>query len=39
MLTDLTALLGGVRGLLDAMAETDRAITEINWEQWAVARV
>ena len=33
-----TALLGGVRGLLDAMAETDRAIAEIKWEQWAVAR-
>ncbi len=38
MLMALTALLGGVRGLLDAMAETDRAIAEINWEQWAVAR-
>ena len=35
---DLTALLGGVRGLLDVMVEMDRAIRDIHWEQWAEAR-
>ena len=36
---DLTALLGGVRGLLDVMVEMDQAIHEIRWDQWAEARL
>lgn len=32
------ALLATMLALLDAMAEVDRAITKINWEQLAVAR-
>lgn len=36
---DLIALLGGVRGLLDAMAETDRVIHKIHWSQWVEARI
>jgi len=35
---DLTTLLGGVRGLLDAMAEMDRSICDIHWTKWAEAR-
>ncbi|WP_428353961.1 FUSC family protein [Methyloprofundus sp.] len=37
--TDLIALLGGVHGLLDAMAETDSVIHEIHWSQWVEARI
>ena len=39
MATDLTALLSGVHGLLDVMAETDRVIHDIGWAQWAEARI
>ena len=39
MATDLTALLSGVHGLLDVMAETDRVIHDIGWAQWAEARL
>ena len=35
---NLLALLGAVRGLLDAMAAMDRSVDEIHWEEWAVAR-
>ena len=38
MRADLIALLGGVRGLLDAMAATDSVIHEIHWSQWVEAR-
>lgn len=34
MAIDLTALLYGVRSLLDEMVEIDRAIHDINWLQW-----
>ena len=37
--TDLTALLGGIHGLLDVMAETDRIIHDIGWTQWTEARI
>ena len=37
--SDLIALLGGMRGLLDAMAETDGVIHEIHWSQWVEARI
>jgi hypothetical protein len=39
MTTDLTALLSGVHGLLDVMAETDRIIHDIGWAQLAEARI
>ena len=39
METDLIALLGGVRGLLDAMAETDKVVHDIHWSQWVEARI
>ena len=38
MTIDLTALLGGTRGLLDAMAEMDLSIRDIHWNKWAEAR-
>ncbi len=38
ILMEFIALLGSMRGLLDALVETDKAINEINWEQLAVAR-
>ncbi|MFH1951882.1 MAG: hypothetical protein ABIL06_09725 [Pseudomonadota bacterium] len=34
----LYALLGSVRGLLQAMVETQKAVGQINWDQWAAAR-
>lgn len=34
---DLTALLGGVRGLLDAMMDMDQSIGGIHWQHWAEA--
>ena len=39
MATDLMALLSGVHGLLNVMAETDRIIHDIGWAQWAEARI
>ncbi len=38
MLVNLTALLGSVRGLLDAMEEIDQAVYAINWNRFVVAR-
>jgi len=32
------ALLGSVRGLVEAMGETQGSLREINWNQWAAAR-
>jgi uncharacterized membrane protein YccC len=37
-LRDFWAVLGGLRGLMETMAETQDAMREIRWEQWAVAR-
>lgn len=34
----LYALMGTVRGLLQAMAATQKAVGQINWNQWAAAR-
>jgi uncharacterized membrane protein YgaE (UPF0421/DUF939 family) len=34
----LYALMGTVRGLLQAMVETQKAVGQINWGQWAAAR-
>ncbi len=34
----LYALLGAVRGLRQAMAATQKAVGQINWNQWAAAR-
>jgi hypothetical protein len=39
MATDLTALLSGVRGLLDVMAETDRLIHDFSWDRWVEVRI
>ena len=38
MAIDLATLLGGVRGLLDAMAEMDRSIRDVHWNKWVEAR-
>jgi hypothetical protein len=38
VLADLYTMLGSVRGLIDAMANTQTVINQINWRQWAVAR-
>jgi hypothetical protein len=38
VLTDLYTLLGSVRGLIDAMANAQAAINQINWQQWAAVR-
>jgi uncharacterized membrane protein YccC len=37
-LRDLWALLGAVRGLLEVMKETESALQEVPWDQWALAR-
>ncbi|MHC5053025.1 MAG: FUSC family protein [Planctomycetota bacterium] len=37
-LRDFWAVLGGLRGLMETMAEIQNAMREIRWEQWAVAR-
>lgn len=34
----LYALMGAVRGLLQTMVETRKAVGQINWGQWAAAR-
>jgi urease accessory protein len=34
----LYAFMGTVRGLLQAMVETQKAVGQINWGQWAAAR-
>jgi uncharacterized membrane protein YccC len=34
----LYALMGTVRGLLQAMVETQKAVGQINWTQWAASR-
>jgi len=38
VLSDLYNLLGSVRGLIDAMANTQAAVRQINWQQWAATR-
>jgi uncharacterized membrane protein YccC len=38
LLADLYAMLGCVRGLVEAMADAQGAINQINWPQWAAAR-
>jgi uncharacterized membrane protein YccC len=38
VLVDLYATLGSVRGLIEAMANTQGVINEINWPQWTTAR-
>jgi len=38
MLSNFYALLGSVRSLIEAMADTQRAIRQINWDQWAEER-
>lgn len=37
-LMDLYAMLGCARGLVKAVAETEAAVTRIDWDQWAEAR-
>jgi uncharacterized membrane protein YccC len=37
-LADLYAMLGCARGLVQAVAETDGAVSAIDWDQWAEAR-
>jgi hypothetical protein len=37
-LADLYAMLGCARGLIQAAAETERAVNRINWGQWMEAR-
>lgn len=34
----LYALLGSVRGLLQTMVTTSEAVSQINWDRWAVSR-
>ena len=38
VLTDLYTMLGSVRGLVEAMADAQKSINQINWQQWATAR-
>jgi hypothetical protein len=38
VLGDLYNMLGSIRGLIDAMANTQAAINQINWPQWTTAR-
>ena len=38
VLIDLYTLLGSTRGLVEAMADAQSSIDEINWQQWATAR-
>jgi hypothetical protein len=38
MLRNVYALLGALKGLIEAMADTQRAISQINWDQWAEER-
>ena len=38
LLVDLYALIGTVRGLVDAMVDTQDVISQINWHQWATPR-
>jgi hypothetical protein len=37
-LTSLYTMLGSVRGLIDAMANAQIVINQINWQQWATVR-
>jgi hypothetical protein len=36
--SDDWAVIGGLRGLVEAMAETQDAMRDIRWDEWAVAR-
>jgi hypothetical protein len=38
MIQDFYAMLGAVRGLIGAMADTKGVISQINWDQWATER-
>ena len=38
MIRNFYALLGTVRSLIEAMADTQGAISQINWDQWAKER-
>jgi len=38
MISNFYALLGSLRSLIMAMADTQGAISQINWDQWARAR-
>ena len=38
VLTDLYTLLGSTRGLIEAMADAQSSINQINWQEWATAR-
>jgi len=37
--SDMTALIGGVRGLLDAMDGMEKSIRNIHWTEWTKARI
>lgn len=38
LFTDLYSTIGSLRGLIDAMTNTQAVINHINWEQWASPR-
>lgn len=38
LLEDLYATMGSVRGLIEAMANTQIMLNQINWQQWATPR-
>ena len=38
LLTDLYTMLGSVKGLIEAMANAQSIINQINWAQWATPR-
>lgn len=38
MIQDFYAMLGTVRGLIGAMADTQGVVSQINWDQWATER-
>ena len=38
LLADVYTMLGAVRGLVEAMANAQGVINQINWQQWATAR-
>jgi hypothetical protein len=37
-MSDLYTMLGSVRGLIEAMANAQVAINQVNWQQWATPR-
>jgi hypothetical protein len=38
VLMELYAMLGNVKGLIEAMANTQSVISQINWRAWATSR-